>query len=85
MGNGKRGIAPCGHPGEAVIGQYYKCLSGCDSGNFEEPTVDILQCRWCGSLRVDTDFEVDPMFYLFNPGIPPINARCIDCGKCWSR
>lgn len=86
MGNGKKGPAPCGHDGEAIIGQYYKCLKGCDDVDFELVTTkDILQCKFCGSLRVDTEFEVDPMFYLFNPGIPIVNTRCIDCGKCWTR
>ncbi len=28
---GRSGTAPCGHPGEAVIGTYYRCLTGCDA------------------------------------------------------
>jgi hypothetical protein len=28
--NGARKPAPCGHPGEVVIGSYVRCLSGCD-------------------------------------------------------
>ncbi len=30
MGDGKRGVAPCGHDGEHVIGTYVRCLEGCD-------------------------------------------------------
>lgn len=83
---GRIGVAPCGHPGEAVIGQYYKCLKGCDDVDFniEEITLDIPTCRWCGSRNIDHDFEVDPMYYLFNPGAAIIDTRCIDCGKCWT-
>jgi hypothetical protein len=29
-GNGKKTQAPCGHAGEAVIGNYVRCLLGCD-------------------------------------------------------
>jgi hypothetical protein len=85
MGNGKKGIAPCGHPGEAVIGQYYQCSRGCDDLKDEEITLDIPQCKCCGSYNVDEDFQVDPMFYLFNPGIPVVDTRCNACGKCWTR
>lgn len=28
--NGRLGVAPCGHEGEAIIGQFYNCLVGCD-------------------------------------------------------
>lgn len=27
---GKRGLAPCGHPGEAEFANYFRCLHGCD-------------------------------------------------------
>lgn len=27
---GRIGTAPCGHRGEAVVGQYYRCLEGCE-------------------------------------------------------
>jgi hypothetical protein len=86
MGNGKRGVAPCGHPGEAVIGQYYKCLRGCDSAiNWDDITLEIPKCENCGSLDIDEDFELDPMFYFFNPGSPKIDTRCNHCGSCWQR
>ncbi len=28
---GREGTAPCGHPGEYVIGTFVQCLQGCDS------------------------------------------------------
>jgi len=28
---GKPGTAPCGHPGEVMVGNYVRCLRGCDS------------------------------------------------------
>jgi len=82
MGNGKQGRAPCGCIGEAVIGQYYECKK-CDSVDFV--ILELPQCPQCGSFNIDEDFEVDPMFYVFNPGCPIINTRCIACGKCWTR
>lgn len=27
---GRRGIAPCGHPGEHIVGNYVRCDKGCD-------------------------------------------------------
>lgn len=27
---GKAGVAPCGHPGFHVVGNYVQCASGCD-------------------------------------------------------
>jgi hypothetical protein len=83
MGNGKRGKAPCGHDGEAVIGQYYQCLKGCDTGQFDV-TVEVVRCV-CGSSDIDPDFSIDPVYYWFNPGSPILDTRCNTCGKCWTR
>ena len=87
MGNGKRGTAPCGHPGEAVIGQYFRCLFGCDSPpqvvDWEDVTLEWPRCPGCGSINTE-EYQLDPMFYLFNPGSSYIiDTRCVDCGKCW--
>lgn len=86
MGNGKRGTAPCGHPGEAVFGQYYECLVGCDGEvGWDDITLEIPRCISCKSFNVE-DYEMDPMYYLFNPGSTIIvDTRCIDCGSCWLR
>lgn len=85
MGNGKRGNAPCGHSGEAVIGQYYRCLEGCDEEielGWEDITPTMTRCS-CGSYNIE-DFELDALYYMFNPGSTIIvDSRCIDCGKCW--
>jgi len=88
MGNGRKGIAPCGHPGEAVIGQYYQCPK-CDvnkldyTPDWEIKTLEITKCPNCGSFDVDEDFQLDPMFYFFNPGVSQLNKRCENCGHCW--
>lgn len=88
MGNGKKGPAPCGHDGECVIGTYYECLQGCKTApevDFEIVTLEIPQCPYCKSFDVDEDFELDPMFYYFNPGVDVLDTRCNNCGKCWTR
>lgn len=86
MGNGKIGVAPCGHTGEAIIGTYYKCLVGCDKPKEVDFIIlDLPQCTNCGSYNVDEGFKVDPLFYFYNPGSPIVNTRCLSCGKCWTR
>ncbi len=86
MGEGKVGKAPCGHPGEAIIGQYYKCLWGCDDDSYiPDFNIVIPQCL-CGSVDLDEDFELDPLYYVFNPGSSIMaNTRCNECGRCWLR
>ncbi len=41
--SGKLGRAKCGHVGEAVVGNYYECLEGCDQPDFDEITLE-LEC-----------------------------------------
>ncbi len=85
MGNGKRGVAPCGHEGEAIIGQYYKCLKGCDSDDIDFVILDSPQCKKCGSFNVE-DYQLDSLFYMFNPGSAiMVDTHCINCGHCWLR
>lgn len=38
LSSGKLTTAPCGHEGEHVIGQYVRCLRGCDSA--KKPAVE---------------------------------------------
>lgn len=85
MGNGKKGVAPCGHDGEAVIGQYYQCPR-CDTytPDWEDVTLEIVQCE-CGSFDVDLEFALDPVYYFFNPTAPILDTRCNTCGRCWTR
>ncbi len=71
--------APCGCPGEHIIGQYVRCLRGCDSGSGQirpDPAkfADAHHpCVCCGSHRT----------------IPwthsgPSKARaCHTCGAVW--
>lgn len=60
MGDGKRGLCPCGHYGEAVIGQYYACRL-CDNDSVPEEVLDRVTeplCENCGS----DDLDVYPLF-----------------------
>lgn len=86
MGNGKRADAPCGHPGEHIIGTYVKCLQGCDTKDevdWSSVTLKIPRCMKCNSLNVE-DFELDTLYYVFNPGSTiVVDTRCVDCGYCW--
>lgn len=83
--NGKLAIAPCGHIGEFVVGQFVQCLTkGCDGlppGDFSDddvtPTLnlfDIFNCTKCQS----TDTKPFP-HASFSPGL----YHCIDCGNVW--
>lgn len=84
MSNGKLGLAPCGHNGEHVIGNYVACKI-CDyEPDWNDITLEIPRCS-CGSYDVDEDFQLDSMYYLFNPGAPILDTRCNTCGKCWTR
>lgn len=64
--SGKRGIAPCGHQGEHIIGQYISCDNGCDQHEFDivlveddavpefiDPEKTTPLCRLCGSADVE--------------------------------
>lgn len=39
MSYGRFGVAPCGHTGEAIIGNYYRCVEGCDRIKTKNPAV----------------------------------------------
>lgn len=66
MSNGRKAPAPCGHPGEVVVGGYVQCDLGCDSS--DGVPVDIRDiktaplCKHCGSGNVeawDNDFSLN--------------------------
>lgn len=80
--SGRIGTAPCGHPGEAIIGHYYRCLQGCDSATRGEVSLGLKSCPSCGSRNVEP-FEVEAAYYIFNPDATRIDQHCIDCGSCW--
>ncbi len=82
MGNGRKAIAPCGHPGECVIGTFVTCDQGCDAvprhvDPEETPRLtfvdlfddDLLSCPKCFSE------DVEPF---------PLNGQpllhCVGCG-----
>ncbi len=82
-GNGRKAQAPCGHAGEVVIGTFIQCLRGCES--FEEEAPEIETCPYCDKSEVDTDYSLDPEYYLWNPQTPLFNRRCWSCGGVWAR
>lgn len=87
MAVGKVATAPCGHPGEHVIGSYVRCSSGCDSRAtprtptpppiddddfiLEEDTPNLLKCPYCFSLNTS------------RLGFSVYTYHCWDCGKLW--
>ncbi len=77
--SGRPGIAPCGHPGEYVIGTFVNCrVPGCDGlppleFDIEEDTPVIGRCPKCGSL--DTAPFHHPWF-----GANSGNRHCRPCG-----
>lgn len=86
MTNGRRGIAPCGHEGEYVVGQYVACPA-CDHADavtdgvdfdLEETTNELPRCPHCGSLSVE-DFDTGGFFGY--AGIGAGTLHCIDCGR----
>lgn len=66
---GRVGLAPCGHPGVAIIGQYYACSVGCDAVSDGVPIevkdkLTTVLCSYCGSDQVerwDVAFTHDDM------------------------
>lgn len=73
---GRAGIAPCGCPGEYIIGQYIQCSRGCDKGNFDF-------CARCDSGDIDVHYSLDPEYLIYNPHVARFNRRCYTCGHLW--
>lgn len=64
---GRLGTAPCGHPGEFLIGQYVRCLiPNCDGAASTGP-----RCDRCSSPKMEP-FDA--------PNIPAGAAHCVACG-----
>jgi len=63
---GRLATAPCGHPGEHVIGQYVQCLiPGCSG-------LAAPRCDRCGSDRIEP---------FVSSGLPAGAVHCIPCGR----
>ena len=88
MGDGRKTAAPCGHPGEVIVGQYVKCLEGCDDDlefDISDGTVDfeLLDddmatkplCAHCGG----SDVEIWPGLYANGSTL----MYCNGCGKAF--
>lgn len=57
--NGKVAIAPCGHTGETIIGNYVRCLVGCEGAPLMPKRgvpghVDNCACKPCQFRRITT-------------------------------
>lgn len=87
---GRLGVAPCGHSGETIVGQYYRCLAGCDASD-PDAELELLIAPTCPNPmcgradQVDLEFEVDPLYYHYNPTARIVDTRCLACGACWGR
>lgn len=79
---GKIGVAPCGHRGEHIIGQYVQCLQGCEVYADDAPTVEC--CPRCGSGDIDDEYQLDPLYLQWNPMAERFDRRCFECGALWS-
>ncbi len=79
------GRAPCGHPGEHVIGSYVRCLTGCEGaegtgGKVPRPAnVCTVQPDYRGKLRHVRASGSDCGEYLWH-GV----KRCIECDEVLS-
>lgn len=67
MSEGKKGTAPCGHPGTHVVGNYVQCDIGCDRSGVPkrvepettEPLfVAVKVCPHCRSYNTDRQVGV---------------------------
>ena len=81
MGDGRKALAPCGHFGEHVVGQYVQCLE-CDAIPEEidpEETPKLLfrdlfddeECPKCRSLDIEE--------FVFHGS----KMHCLGCGAVW--
>lgn len=77
--SGRIGVAPCGHRGEHVVGQYVQCLEGCEVPI--EPEIET--CPICGDDDVDLDYELPAEYLYWNPTSIRFNRRCNECGRVW--
>lgn len=80
-GNGKRGTAPCGCPGEYLTANYVACLGGCTLEASDFPSSEF--CPKCMSNSVDEDYELDPLYAAWNLTATKFDRRCWDCGALW--
>lgn len=75
--NARSAIAPCGHPGHHVIGQYVECDQKCHTKVSEiGATPAFLSCPSCTSFEIAPFDEVSMAGYL--------NVwHCWKCGAVW--
>ena len=67
-----RGVAPCGHEGDIIIGRFVLCSRGCDSRGGREMRP---RCPRCQSPLVEAFYAV---------GLPPDARHCVACGVVWA-
>lgn len=82
--NGAPGIAPCGHPGEYVIGRYVRCLKGCDRHNTPRGRivrVDLVGCMTGNPPMTLASFAIPSYF----AGCEMLMCRGVGCGLGFPR
>lgn len=96
---GKRGKAPCGHLGEAIIGQYYQCAK-CDKKaapkyidpEKTQPLNHVYLCTKCASthtIKFSSGLEalgwyIQQPLYLQTHPPEAGDVGCHDCGNYWT-
>lgn len=77
---GKQTNAPCGHPGEHVIGQFVKCIYGCDG-----ESVNVVVQRPKRLCKVDCEYWYKKRDLSLLQWSDPYTGRsvisCAECGK----
>jgi hypothetical protein len=74
-GDGKIATAPCGHPGEIVVGTFVRCLYGCKDDSKVTP-----HCPKCFSTEIEPyEWIVDLWSNTKKRGM-----HCVPCGHVWS-
>lgn len=78
MSDGRKGRAPCGHIGEAVIGQFYLCPHGCGK---PKPTVTLAPKRVQNTQHDPRIWTFDLVDLDDDEVTPVVIDKCPFCGS----
>lgn len=77
--SGKQTTAKCGHPGEHVIGQFVRCLYGCDGEAVKDPPV----ARTKKTCKADCHYWYKKRtLSLLSWTDPRTGRQIISCAEC---
>lgn len=85
MGDGKRGVAPCGHLGEHLTANFVRCTEGCVDDIAPDDSEITLDQALAGELcpKCGSD-DTEPFPQLFGMGFgSPSMKHCFPCGHVW--